>query len=113
MYIAQSVSEKVDIGDIGNQGAVVNWPYKNIGPFVANLVIAGMILGGLVTFLLLVYGGLRYLTASGDKEQVENARNTITYALIGLVIVIGSYAIINLVEAFFGVNILNAEYPTP
>ena len=113
MKLAQSVSEKIDIGDIGNQPAVVNWPYKNIGKFTANLVIAAMILGGLITFILLVWGGVRYLTAQGDKEQVESARNTITYALIGLVIVIGSYAIIKLIEAFFGVNILESRFPTP
>jgi len=113
MLIAQSVKNDVSIGNIGGQPSVVNWPYKNVGGFVGNLVISAMVLSGLLVFLLLVFGGMKYLTAQGDKEQVESARNTITYAIIGLVIVIGSYAIIRLIEAFFGLNILSAKFPTP
>jgi len=112
MLIAQSVSQKIPV-DITAQAAVADWPFKNVGPFVGNIVIAGMVLAGLSTFLMLVYGGVQYITSGGDKAQTESARNKITYALIGLVIVIGSYGIIKLIEAFFGLNILQSRFPTP
>jgi len=113
MILAQTVSNKIPIGNIGEQPAVVNWPYKNVGAFVGNIVIAGMVLAGLITFLMLVWGGVQFITSSGDKVQTEQARNKITYSLIGLVIVIGSYGIITLIESFFGLNILQSRFPTP
>ena len=112
MLIAQSVQNKNPIGNIGTQPAVADWPYKNVGVFVGNIIIASMVLAGLVTFLMLVWGGVQYITSSGDKAQTESARNKMTYALIGLVIVIGSYGIIKLIEAFFGINILQSRFPT-
>lgn len=113
MLLAQTIDKKIGIGDIGQQPATANWPFKNIGPFVGNIVIAGMILAGLVTFLMLIWGGVQYITSAGDKVQAESARNKMTNALIGLVIVIGSYGIIKLIEAFFGINILQSRFPTP
>ena len=113
MIIAQSVANKNPIGNIGTQPAVANWPFKNIGPFIGNIIIAGMVFAGLVAFLMLIFGGVQYITSAGDKAQTEVARDKMTNALIGLVIVIGSYGIIKLIEAFFGVNILQSRFPTP
>lgn len=112
MLIAQSVSNKIPV-NIPEQPAVANWPYKDVGSFVGNIIISAMVLAGVTTFLMLVYGGVQYITSSGDKAQTESARNKITYSIIGLVIVVGSYAIITLIEAFFGINILKSQFPTP
>lgn len=112
MLLAQSVGNKIPV-DIAAQSAVADWPFKNIGTFVGNLVIAAMVFAGLITFLMLIYGGVQFISSSGDKAQTESARNKITYALIGLVIVIGSYGIIKLLESFFGLHILQSRFPTP
>lgn len=53
-----------------------------------------MILGG-VSALMIVYAGFRFTLAGGDPQAVKAARNTILYALAGLVIAILSYAIVN------------------
>ncbi|OGM59165.1 hypothetical protein A3A75_03020 [Candidatus Woesebacteria bacterium RIFCSPLOWO2_01_FULL_39_10] len=60
---------------------------------------------------MLVWGGVRYITSGGDKAQTEAARGQITAALVGLVIVFAAWAIINLVNIFFGVNILQLNIP--
>ena|SRR3989344_6970739 len=111
MLIAQSLSKKIPI-NILEQPAVADWPYKDVGSFVGNIIISAMVLSGIVTFLMLVFGGVQYITSGGDKAQTESARNKITYAIIGLVIVVGSYAIIVLMEAFFGISILKSRFPT-
>ena len=46
---------------------------------------------------MLIYGGIRYVLSSGDSGAVQNAKNTIMYAIIGLVIAILAYAIVNFV----------------
>lgn len=56
----------------------------------------------------LVYGGIRWITSGGDKGGVENARNTIIAAIIGLIVVFLAYVIINLVLTFLTGNGLDA-----
>lgn len=52
---------------------------------------------GIVAVVMLLFGGLRYITSGGDSKKVTDAKNTILYAIIGLVICILSYAIVNFV----------------
>ena len=53
-----------------------------------------MILGG-VSVIMIVYAGFRFTLASGDPQAVKAARNTILYAVAGIVIAILSYTIVN------------------
>jgi len=59
-----------------------------------------------IAFIFLIFGGIKWITAGGDKNGVESARNMVTAALVGLVIVLASFAIIRLVESFFGLRII-------
>ena len=52
---------------------------------------------GILSVIMLIYGGIRYVLSSGDAGSVQNAKNTIMYAIIGLVIAILAYAIVNFV----------------
>lgn len=59
----------------------------------------GRIINGILGFLgvacmgFIIYGGLRLMTAGGNDEVVQQARQTIKWALIGLIVVIGAYAL--------------------
>ena len=70
-----------------------------------------LVLAALIFFFMLVWGGVKYITSGGDKGQTEAARNQITAALIGLVIVFAAWAIVNLAGQFLGVNILSLNIP--
>lgn len=65
-----------------------------------------LVVAALIAFIFLVIGGIKWITSGGDKEQTAKAQGTITAALIGLVIVFAAWAIIRLLEAFFGIEIL-------
>jgi len=65
-----------------------------------------LVVAALIAFIFLVIGGIKWITSGGDKEQTAKAQGTITAALIGLVIVFAAWAIIKLLEAFFGIEIL-------
>ena len=52
---------------------------------------------GIVSVIMIIIGGIRYATSNGDSTQVTAAKNTIMYAVIGLVIAIFAYAIVNFV----------------
>jgi len=52
---------------------------------------------GMLAVLFLIVGGYRYITASGNEEQVEGAKQTIFHAIIGLAIVIMSFVIVRII----------------
>lgn len=61
---------------------------------------------GIVSVVMLIYGGLRYVLSGGDNKKVTDAKNTILYAIIGLIIAILAYAIVNFViNAIAGTNL--------
>jgi hypothetical protein len=62
---------------------------------VANILI---FLVGAVSVVMIIIGGLRYVISNGDQKAIESAKNTILYAVIGIVVAIASYAIVNFVS---------------
>src|SRR5574344_1253072 len=52
---------------------------------------------GAISVIMLIYGGIRYILSGGDSKKVTDAKNTILYAIIGLVISLLSYAIVNFI----------------
>ncbi|MEK7611072.1 MAG: hypothetical protein AAB486_01700 [Patescibacteria group bacterium] len=86
---------------------------ESIGNFIHNIVTAVFLVSGLATFAFLILGGLRYLTSSGDAKAMESATKIITNAVIGLLIVLGSYGIARIVESVFGVSIFNPTFQGP
>lgn len=84
----------------------------SIGGIVAGLIRLILVVAAIVFFFILVIGGIRWIASGGDKAQTETARNQITAALVGLVIVFAAWAIVQLINVFFGVDIFNLTLPT-
>lgn len=57
---------------------------------------------GAVAVIVVIWGGFQYITSSGDSQKATTAKeNTIMYAVIGIVVVVMSYAIVNWVFGLF------------
>ena len=56
-----------------------------------------LLIVGLISVIMLVYGGLRYILSGGDSKKVTDAKNTVLYAIIGLIISLLAFAIVNFV----------------
>ena len=84
-------------------------PLANItvGSIISGAIQLILIVAALIFFFLLIIGGIRWMTAGGDKEKAGAARGQLTSALIGLAIVFAAWAIIRLIEALFGISILS------
>ena len=65
--------------------------------FITNIVNILLFLAGAIAVIVIIIGGIRYVMSSGDAGQVQAAKNTILYAVVGLVVVIMAYAIVNFV----------------
>lgn len=68
-----------------------------IESFIRNLIKAIAGLAGLIATGFFVIGGLTYITSSGNPEQLDKAKRTLTWSAIGLAIVIAAFVISNIV----------------
>jgi hypothetical protein len=50
---------------------------------------------GLIAVVMIIYGGFLYVTAAGNQEKIESAKKIIMYAVIGIVVILLSFAIVN------------------
>lgn len=89
-------------------GNLENLSFANI---IAGLISLILVIAAVIFFFMLVIGGIKWIMSGGDKAQTEGARNQITAALVGLVIVFSAWAILQLIDAFFHVDILNGLTP--
>jgi len=62
-------------------------------------------LAGLAVFIMLIWGGFKYLTAGGDPKKSEEAYKTLTYALMGLALIIISWFVLLLIKEFTGIDV--------
>lgn len=70
-------------------------------------------LAGVAVFIMLVIGGFKYLTAGGDPKAAQQARNTLTWAIAGLVILLLAWFFLRLIEEFTGVEVTIFTIPAP
>lgn len=59
---------------------------------------------GAISVIMLIIGGIRYVVSGGDSTAVQNAKNTILYAIVGVVVAILAYAVVNFVISSFAAN---------
>lgn len=69
-----------------------------------------LIIGALLVLFYLILGGIEWITSGGDKGKTEAARNKITAAVIGLVILAAAWAILTLILNFLGFRNLNEVF---
>lgn len=62
-------------------------------------------LAGIVLFIMLITGGIKYITSGGDPKATEGAKNTITYAIGGLVLILLSYLILVILGSITGTTL--------
>jgi TRAP-type C4-dicarboxylate transport system permease small subunit len=66
---------------------------------IINAVIAAL---GIVAVVVIVLGGVQYMTSTGDSTKVKKAKDTILYGIVGLIICVLAYAIVNFVIGNLG-----------
>ena len=70
-----------------------------------NVTRAVLGLAAITLFILLVWGGFKYITSGGDPKAAEDARKTLTYAIGGMVLIALAILILRLIEAFTGIDV--------
>jgi len=108
MELAQTSFPNINVPTTGTPAVNIN--STNIGQIITSLY--PYIFGG-AGILILIYfliGGIELMTSAGDPKKVQSARDKITGALIGFVIIFVAYWIVQLVSLFLGVGALRSSF---
>ena len=82
--------------------------FDTFGVLVTVIVRNAFVLAGIMSFLLLVFGGFGVImgAGAGDTKQLEKGKQTITGAIAGLIIVVTSYWIVQIIEKITGLPLI-------
>ena len=88
-------------------------PFTDLGLLLRNVLSIIFFMAGLLAFIYLLIGGLQWITSGGDMKAAAAARDRITAALVGLIIIVAAFAITLVLERVFGIQILTGvSFPT-
>lgn len=100
MNLVKSVYAQVDLNDRDVwQFADPQFP-QSLGGFISYLLPKILLTGGIIFFFLTVIAGFGVVRSagSGDAHASEQARNFLTYAVIGLIIMLGAFGILQVIN---------------
>ena len=100
----------VNIGDTPlGSGKSLAGTYPNIGTLVSIILKNSLVVIGIILLVLLIYGGLLFIINAGsdDSKKIAQAQAILTDALIGFVVVLLAFIIIQIIQTITGLNILN------
>ncbi len=73
---------------------------SSIPVLIGYIIRAALGLSGVVALIMIIYGGVLWLTSGGNTEKVQKGRDTLIWAVLGLVVIFSAYAIVNAVLGF-------------
>lgn len=86
-------------------------PFTNLGQLMSNALALLFFFAGLLTFFFIVIGGIQWITAGGDAKAAQAARDRITAAVVGLIVVVAAFAITLILGQVFGIDLFNFQFP--
>lgn len=96
----------------GAGGGQVEINPPNVPDFNSTNTVLGMVLsllfalGVVAAIIMLVYAGIMWATSGGDKQKIETAHSTITYSIVGLIVILLSFFIVQFIGSLIGVNLI-------
>jgi len=91
-------------GNLGNPGQTGG---QNIANTISAIINLAIVVGALVFFGMIVVGAIEWISSGGDKQKLESARGRITNALVGVIVLFASFAIVKLIGFFFHIEALS------
>jgi hypothetical protein len=101
-YLAQDSIENPVLGPSLQSMTGVGF-FQDLLPRMVGLA---FLVGVLIFFFIMITGAIQWITSGGDKTALEGARGKITNAIVGVVILLSLFALLKVIEDFFGINIL-------
>src|SRR5205807_5947819 len=94
-------------GGGGGNGAIDGSDIHQLPTLIIRIITFLIAIAGVVTVILIIIGGIRMILSVGDPKALQSARNAVTFAVIGLVIILISVTIITIIGNLLGISLLN------
>ena len=79
------------------------------GRLIRSFIGLGFILGAIIFVFMFILGAIQWMVSGGDKAAIESARGRVTNAITGLVVLFALFAILALLEVFFGIDLMELD----
>jgi cytochrome bd-type quinol oxidase subunit 2 len=96
---ADTLQIDASTADSGDCTSLAQSSTDKVNTLITQIINIFSVVVGIVAVIMIIYGGLKYITSGGDSGNVTGAKNTILYAIIGLVIVALAQFIVRFVLA--------------
>lgn len=100
---ACDTTAKVSIKD-GKNCAKSDDQKGNLGNVIQDVTNVLLFIVGAIAVIMIIIGGIRYTISNGDSAQITSAKNTILYSVIGIIVALLAYAIVNFFISSFTAN---------
>jgi len=96
---AQQASAATDASNLLGIGYAQNIGLSNADPRTASISLIRLIMTflGIIAVVIMLYGGFIWMTAAGNEDKVETAKKLIVAGIIGLIIILAAFLIVNFV----------------
>jgi hypothetical protein len=113
VFLATAFPASADLCPTGDFARLCNLNLTRADSIVGSIITVLLIFAVIVAVIFIIIGGIRWVMSGGDKSKVESARGTITGAVIGIIIALSAYFILNVVTYLFtGKVFTNFVIPT-
>ena len=85
--------------------------FASVGNLASIIIKNVFVLAGIILFIMIIAGGYSILSSAGEPKKNADGKKTVTNALLGFLIIFGSYWIIQIIEIITGYSILNPVIP--
>lgn len=93
-YVGASAKSEINKG-INSTGTQTGG--KKLDTTIKTIVNVMLFIIGALSVIMIIVGGIRYVTSTGDSSRVKAAKDTVMYAVVGLLVALFAYAIVNFV----------------
>ncbi len=102
MVASQTAEAKSAIEiDTGNT-KLANARSSDLKSDITTIINYGLGFAGLIAVIFLLYGGIMYIISGGEQDRIDTAKNTIIYAIVGLIVIMLAFVVVSAVGRILG-----------
>lgn len=92
--------EAINAGCVDSEVATI----QGIGCLLANVLSVTLTVLGIAGFIMIIYAAFNMMIMGGNSQATEKSKNTITFAIVGIILALSSFIIVNLISSFTGIE---------
>lgn len=92
--------ESINAGCVNNGVATI----QGFGCMMANILSVSLTILGLIGFIMIIYAAFNMMVMGGNSQATEKSKSTITMAVVGIILALSAFIIINLIAEFTGID---------